>query len=426
MTAEIAVMNRQAVALAADSAVTVGVGPKVYNSANKLFALSDAHPVGVMVYGNAEMLGLPWETIIKVYRGHITGKDFGRLEDYAGNFLQFLKKEGQLFSSDWQAAFVHALALVFFGEIAKRVQKDVKEHQGKIGVRKIQGFATSRIEEQRREIEKAQRLPDAAPTHSKKVQKLYRKEITGALEQAFEKCPLLKASKAQLVSLVGELCSRQYFPITNSGIVIAGFGRKDLYPRLRSFVVEGMAADVLKYRVEVSSDIGMSTSAAIVPFAQTDMAYAFMEGITREYRERVEESVTGTLGYFVQEVIAILSGLPSEAAADLGQRLGDAKAKAIKMLVDLLRSYGREKYVLPVLAVVGILPKDELAAMAEALVNLTSFKRRMTMEAESVGGPIDVAVISKGDGLVWIKRKHYFRPELNPHFMARYGKRNEK
>jgi len=27
---------------------------------------------------------------------------------------------------------------------------------------------------------------------------------------------------------------------------------------------------------------------------------------------------------------------------------------------------------------------------------------------ETVAGPIDVAIISKGDGLIWIKRKHYF------------------
>ena len=42
------------------------------------------------------------------------------------------------------------------------------------------------------------------------------------------------------------------------------------------------------------------------------------------------------------------------------------------------------------------------------------------MDAETVGGPIDVAVISKGDGFVWIKRKHYFKPELNPHFIKNY------
>jgi len=58
--------------------------------------------------------------------------------------------------------------------------------------------------------------------------------------------------------------------------------------------------------------------------------------------------------------------------------------------------------------------------MAEALVNLTAFKRHVARQAETVGGPIDVAVISSGDGFVWIKRKHYFSPELNPHFVANY------
>jgi len=60
-----------------------------------------------------------------------------------------------------------------------------------------------------------------------------------------------------------------------------------------------------------------------------------------------------------------------------------------------------------------------LAATAEALVSLTSLSRRVTTEIETVGGPVDVAVISKGDGFVWINRKHYFKGELNPHFLSR-------
>ncbi|MFV9630695.1 MAG: hypothetical protein ACNYWM_06465 [Methanosarcinales archaeon] len=79
-----------------------------------------------------------------------------------------------------------------------------------------------------------------------------------------------------------------------------------------------------------------------------------------------------------------------------------------------------ETYTDPVTSVVSMLPKDELAAMAEALVNLTFFKRKVSMETETVGGPIDVAVISKGDGFIWIKKKHYFKPELNPQFFANY------
>lgn len=67
MTTEIAIMNMEAVALAADSAVTVTLSGthKVYNTANKLFMLSKSAPVGAMIYGSAHLTGAPWETIRK-------------------------------------------------------------------------------------------------------------------------------------------------------------------------------------------------------------------------------------------------------------------------------------------------------------------------------------------------------------------------
>ncbi len=36
-----------------------------------------------------------------------------------------------------------------------------------------------------------------------------------------------------------------------------------------------------------------------------------------------------------------------------------------------------------------------------------------------VGGPVDVTVKTKGDGFVWIKRKHYFSADINHHYFER-------
>ena len=68
------------------------------------------------------------------------------------------------------------------------------------------------------------------------------------------------------------------------------------------------------------------------------------------------------------------------------------------------------------------LDKEDMANMAESFISLTSLVRRMQPGEETVGGPVDVAVISKGDGFVWINRKHYFRPELNAPFFNNYFK----
>jgi hypothetical protein len=70
----------------------------------------------------------------------------------------------------------------------------------------------------------------------------------------------------------------------------------------------------------------------------------------------------------------------------------------------------QEKYAQPLMAAVAALPRQDLAAMAEALVSLTAFRARMSLtDNECVGGPIDVAILSKGDGFVWVKRKVQLR-----------------
>ena len=67
MTCEVAVMNKRGIALAADSAVTLGNGKKIYHTAEKLFSLSPSIPVAIMTFGAADMMNVPWETVVKIY-----------------------------------------------------------------------------------------------------------------------------------------------------------------------------------------------------------------------------------------------------------------------------------------------------------------------------------------------------------------------
>ena len=56
MTCEVAAMNKRGIALAADSAVTLGNGKKIYHTAEKLFSLSPSIPVAIMTFGTADMM----------------------------------------------------------------------------------------------------------------------------------------------------------------------------------------------------------------------------------------------------------------------------------------------------------------------------------------------------------------------------------
>ena len=85
----------------------------------------------------------------------------------------------------------------------------------------------------------------------------------------------------------------------------------------------------------------------------------------------------------------------------------------------MIDNHAAQNHIQKVLSILDSLAKVDLGYMAESLVNLTAFKRKVSNDSDSVGGPIDVAVLSKGDGFVWLKRKHYFDKDLNYRFFSR-------
>jgi len=127
MTAEVAVMNRMAIALAADSAVTVvgDGGRKVYNTVNKLFRFSASKPVGIMIYGNSELMGIPWETIIKTYTKKLGDQEFDTLQEYADQFINSLDNGNPLFSDTAQEFYVFVVVRDFFSFIEKTIEKQI-------------------------------------------------------------------------------------------------------------------------------------------------------------------------------------------------------------------------------------------------------------------------------------------------------------
>lgn len=198
----------------------------------------------------------------------------------------------------------------------------------------------------------------------------------------------------------------------SSGVVVAGFGEDELLPALVFVETDGFI-ESLRFRLDETriirsvedtsnSHCGVdSTTAAIIPFAQREMVGMFMDGVDPEFLDWLA-SIETLLFEFGEEV------------ADATGQLDDRQRKALKEeakqaateFFNRAAQWMKEEHSDPILGIVEHLPKQELADMAEALVSITSLKRRVSPDQEDVGGPIDVAAISKGDGFQWAKGKH--------------------
>jgi len=433
MTAEIAIMNKEAVALAADSAVTLQVAglQKVSTSANKIFKLSMKCPVGIMFHGNALFMGLPWETLIKAYRASRDGKKFDSIEEYGKDFINYLISNDIEFDEAVEELYIRSFAGSSFLEIQDNIERRFSKwiKQGnKINKTIVRKFAQVEIiqcydyfRENNDEfipIGLSRRIIKGHWDVIEDIMEAIFRE--NAVAKIFQEDILTKKLRGKLKQIIINMFSKRMSKDIQSGIVIAGFGEKEFTPSLSQFIIEGMIDKRLKYKEEEVSSVSEKNSAIISALAQREMTVRFMEGVDPLYREYENEYLNELCRDYAEKVVGNISGYTAQQKRTFKQTLIDYGVEVQKEFNDKMQEFIQEQFVAPILTTVSGIPKTEIAAMAEALVHLTSIKRKVSLQEETVAGPIDVAIISKDDGFIWIKRKHYFEKELNPQFFTRY------
>lgn len=429
MTAEVAILNREAVAIAADSAVTLtGLGGrKIYNTANKLFALSTTEPVAVMIYNGSSFGSIPWDTVVKEYRRELALKSYATIEEYAHNFIEYLSSLVGQVSTEEQRMRIIMTAKRELSMVRGSVQNIVDQvtSAGKyLDEVEICSLISDCIKNRIDELNRGVFVEGISASVAGKCISAVYKDWASFVDQSLDGLPTNTEIK-RLARVMARTSLRVASPSPDfSGVVVVGFGKDQWFPAMSHYWVDGVIAQKVRYRHVKSVHIGDMQPMGIYPFAQDDMVVTFMDGIHPVYR---------ALGGFVAERIDLLierfahhikGTLSPNAYTDLLNEMERGRSDTVNDFIVLHDDLKRSNYE-PVTSVVASLPKEELAEMAEALVNLTSFKRRVSTDAETVGGPIDVVVISKGDGLVWIKRKHYFSPELNHRYFYRDQRFND-
>lgn len=417
MTAEVAIMNRTAVALAADSAATLSNG-KIFNTVDKLFQLVCNKPIGIMIFGVADFMGIPLETVIKKFR---TTKHYATpkktVQEYAESFFDFLDKE-IIVASEVETAFAKQEIKNLFQEIWSHHESTIKELiiKNQLGNKNFDNVFEENLENIFQRIlnnVSGNNLCDGLQPEL--VQKEHKEMIISTFEDVFN----TKNEKIieLAVDLGVQILSSVSITDTYTGLVFAGFGEDEIFPTLLNYRVEGKVLGITKKKKEKHIDIdGLNEFAAIEPFAQKEMVDRFVYGVDYEFENFVTENYKNFLTEFGNGIIKTIYPPRSYKRKDLEKAIDSAVKTYLEKFSESSHLFKEYKQKSKILSMVRLMPKSDMAEMAESLVKLTSTKRKVSDQSETVGGPIDVAIISKFDGFIWIKRKHYFEKNLNPRF----------
>ncbi|MEN3793945.1 hypothetical protein [Fulvimarina sp. MAC3] len=406
-------MNRFAAVLAADSATTVTQWKggkreeRYFKGANKIFQFSDHHPVGLMIFDGAEVMGVPWEIVIKEFRKELGEKSFNHLTDYAEEFLRYLSENGHLFPDSKQRAYLIGAstraALDCLPELPNNkleaeearllIDEGIQDHLKDLENNDLPYFVPSEIEE------------DAL---SGMVE-----NVASELESWLERLPFqVDCNALAKIGIKVALRNPERY-MGKTGLVFSGFGDLEIFPTMAEYhayaVVGGHLLSTAKQPATISHDV----QSHIEGFAQYSMTDTFISGLGFEVYYRLATALEDEHKKLA-DTLCDNFGLSADRQG-IEQALKETREGIDHRLFEVART----NHALPLRNVLSVLPIDEMTELAETLVQLESLKEKVTKPSESVGGPIDVAVITKSEGLVWIKRKHFFQSDLNPRFMLR-------
>ena len=208
----------------------------------------------------------------------------------------------------------------------------------------------------------------------------------------------------------------------STGIVIAGFNENEMFPSCMQFNIHFNYKNNIK--ISNYNYLNNFEENVIIPFAQKDVIKTFISGIDENMKYAI-------IIYFYQFTEEYLKQLKNKVNSN--KKIKNAQLIEFNNEIDkfiescenqsheFLKNFEKleEAFTKPILDSIGGLPRNELANMGESLIHITSLKRKISTDLESVGGDIDVAIISKGDGFIWKRKKQYFESDLNPQFFEK-------
>ena len=404
MTAIVGILNKRAAAIAADSAMTVKKDgqTKIYNNTRKIFSLSEDLPVGIMMSGNLEFMGMPWDVIFGQYRAYRNGKSLPRLKDYMADFLSFLTSFSHLNTKEMYSNYLYAELASFYYTTKSAVDARISEEQRKLIQHTFEEHLKDVMEENMKIYSDDGQSENMKDISFKKFCIIAKKQFESLKETMSEERVSTENIQDWKRVFYEYIVSSCY--LVDSQIVFIGYGEDEIYPSLQAVTLSGIIDGKLRFRYDDDDEITDDSSSAVIPFAQSDVMIALLKGIApdlytnimekmEEHEEKIRKEIINTLrdaGYGLETL-----GLVDKVSfSDLNQ-----------MFRNETLEYIREHYTDGLLAAIDCFSVSEMADMAGNLISVTGLQRHYTSSEESVGGPATVAVITKAEGFRWVSGK---------------------
>lgn len=452
MTSQIAVFNLECVAVASDSVMTISNGrqERTLSSSEKVFDLGPAHKVVAVSSGEARFMKVPWTVLLREWQTRLA-EPLATVGDYAGDLVDWLAGQGELFTDQAQEEFYAWQLRDYYSAVRAHIGRELADRDLEDAAWDDVSVQACVTEVARGMVEQLMACADLDGIDAARDEHLIAASATlieEAFDSVFDEVPRTCEADQLLKYRVPALILAKDEPFgTDSVIALIGYGTSDLFPGHQVVEFHGLVGGQVRCHWWQPSAVTPGRSAAITPLAQTDAIDTFLRAYHHDFLRQAHRTLDAVLDEHLpdadtlpqppQDAVDDPVDTPDEDSSedsdedsdencveDVGGQdalparevpSGDPQEKAEESLTarqaahrqlsDDFDELSWERFVSPMLATVEALPRVDMARMAEALVGIQALRAASMGSQPTVGGPIDVVVISRAHGVQWLRRK---------------------
>ena len=418
MTAVVGILNKQGVAIAADSAVTRGRNKdgrkqeKVTKNGNKMVRLCEAVPVAVMITGNADFLQTPWDVIARRYRQIRGSTEHHSVEAAVHDFFSFIQSDPVFWDGGCDKGYLRHLIEWVFNRIVDKVGK-AGERTPDGNLRRPASFVKSFRKVAKSLCNDWERSGICTQFKEYPIEqfRVTAHRIIGSF-LSMKNCQLFDEIHTSLEEAVWTRLRTRFEEGPSATLVFSGYGKGQKYPSLVSALVcEGFDRHV-SYHIRPEDIVCISEErpVSICPYAQDDVIRSILRGIHIDWSKEAGEVFQNIVNPFSSDIFGIPFADDSPGV-EFYDMLSEVRTSDLQRMFykEGMRMLDKNQHEWEKLLEDSDL--ETLASLADCLIDLTGFHRILTFSQEGVGGPVDVAVISKNDGFTWLRRKNWYHKD---------------
>ena len=405
MTSQIVLMNKLGLAIASDSSLTISRGDnrRTYGSAEKIFTVGPEHKVAVLHSGSVDFMKHPFEVLLTEWRKSIA-RPLPLLQDYSDSFISWLSHRQDLFNQENQNDYQESNSQEYFLEVRRIILErlgsadigsDLWEEDSTLD------FVIHILNEDLTWLDSQDDLSGLNEEWAKSRFSSLRDPFQKAIDYVFDDIPRSQAIDEKILEIAQKLLYKAIVSDDDARLAFTGYGEKEIYPSHVWLDFKGVIADRPRFR-HSSEKVDKDNDSWLRTHAQSEAIHTYIRGYHQSFLEEGKENLRENAEALLNN---IRSKLSTELFLEVEAEIFASRTESIENLSSSFVRNSKNRFVDPFTSTLSGLPSASLGKMAESLIDLQILRQSSQAIQDTVGGEVDVAVITLGNGFQWYRHK---------------------